>query len=260
MSEAKAYMEIFVSTGAKNAMFTLRTTRVHSSRDFFFTREAYIKNLSTDLEKAETLAIEYTKNLAEKIASPDFEVYYTGPETEELRARRGKLSADETAAIELIEAGVVPFGKHKNTNISDLQDTYLCWLTDQLKNPPEQLKPAFFALCSIASGVADERGLLAARQAKRDARHEEDLKSAHFGEIGKRYVEEVEVLYKNRDEFEGFLVGYKYTMKIGDNILTHNGKTDLPLGKIKLKFTVKFHNETSRGVKRTYINRPALEI
>ncbi|QIW87660.1 hypothetical protein Ab1vBOLIVR5_gp12 [Agrobacterium phage OLIVR5] len=252
----KAYMEIFVSTGAKNAMFTLRTSRVHSGPGFFFTREAYIKNLSTDLEKAEELAMEYTKNLAERIATPDFEVYYIGPETDELFKRRGKLSVADTQAVESIEAGIVPFGKHKDKKIADLPDTYLCWLTDQLKNPPDQLKPGFFTLCTVASGIANERGLLAARQAKRDERHEQDLKSTHFGEIGKRYTEEVEVLYKNEDKFDdGSFCQWKYTIKIGDDILTHNGKVDLEVGKAKLTFTVKFHCDTKTGVKRTYINR-----
>lgn len=252
---ARAYMEVFVSTGRKNAMFTLRTARIHSGDGFFFTREAYIKNLSTDAEKAEELAMEYTKEMAARIGGPDFEVYYVGMETEEIFKRRGKLSVMDTKAIEDLENGFVPFGKHKGTKLVDLPDTYILWLTDSLKSQ-EDMKPGFFAFCTVASGIANERGLMAIREQKRAERDEQEAKSNHFGIEGKRYTEEVEIVYANYDNESGY---FNYYIRLGDDILFHNGRTELPKGKVKLTFTVKFHNLTRKGVKKTYINRPKVE-
>ncbi|QIG66012.1 putative quorum-sensing-regulated virulence factor [Ochrobactrum phage vB_OspM_OC] len=253
---AKVFLQVFVSTGRKNAMFTLRTMRIHDTGNFSYSNEAYIKNLSTDAEKAEELAIEYAKALNDRIGSEDYVVEYVGMETDEIIKRRGKLSAKDTVAIEAIENGIVPYGKYKGQAIADLTDGYLLWLTDTLsKMDKDSAKPAFFALCSVASGIAHERGLIAEREQKRFDRFHRDSMSNHFGVIGGRYEMNVVVEFKKKDEYSNY---FKYQMRIGNDILFHNGNADLPLGECRLKFTVKFHNETQKGIKKTYINRPTL--
>nr|CAI3971151.1 hypothetical protein ORM20_00102 [Ochrobactrum phage ORM_20] len=252
MSIAKNVFEIFISTGEKNGFFTLRTSRSSHSENFSFYREAYIKNLSTDFEKAYKLAFEYYERMKERLETPDFEVIFTGAEYDHIIQRRGKLSVRDTLAIDSIEAGIVPFGKHKGLKIEDLPDTYLLWLTDKIKEMEEKDdKGVFFAFASIASGIAMEKGLLEKRDAERAERLERDLLSNHFGEIGKRYEEEVEVEFATHQEFGDS----KYQFRLGDDILFHNGSIRLRKGKVKIRFTVKFHCDTKTGVRKTYINR-----
>lgn len=249
----KMYIHVFLSTGDLQAMFTLRTARIVNG----FYLESYVKNLSTDFDKAEALAKAYAEGLQSRIGGPTCSVAFVGAEIDEIFKRRGKLSVRDTQAIEEIEAGRVPFGKHRGTKIEELPDGYILWLTDQLQK--DDLGPVFFTLASVASGIAESRDLLAKREIRREERRQEEAKSTHFGEIGKRYEEDVEVLYKNEKKEDGYFLFFKYTIKIGDKILTHNGKTDLPVGKCRIKFTVKFHYETDGAkVKKTYINRPVL--
>lgn len=249
----KMFLHVFVSTGELQAMFTLRTIRTVNG----FSIESYVKNLSTDFEKAERLAIAYADDLRSRIAGPTCQVIFSGTEIDEVFKRRGKLSVRETQYIEAIEDGFIPFGKHNGKKIEELPDSYLLWLTDQLNK--DDLSPVFFTLASIASGIADSRGLLAKREAAREEQRLEDLKSEWFGEIGNRYEEDVEVVFKKKvDDYEGPSY-FKYTIKIGDKILTHKGGTDLPLGKCRIKFTVKFQFESGDDkIKKTYINRPVL--
>jgi len=248
----KMIVSVFVSTGDLQAMFTLRTWRTVNG----YSIESYIKNLSTDFDKAQRLAREYAENLQSRIGGDTCSVVYVGEDIDEVFKRRGKLSVRDTQNIESIEAGIVPFGKHRGLKIEDLPDSYILWLTDQMSKEQDVV---FSALCSVASGIADAKGLLAKREILREERRQGDLKSVHFGVVGTRYEEDVEVLYKNRMEDQGFFMGFKYTIKIGDMILIHKGRTDLPEGKCRLKFTVKFHYETGEDkVKKTYINRPVL--
>jgi len=251
-ADYKMHISVFISTGDLQAMFTLRTWRTVNG----YSIESYIKNLSTDFDKAERLAQEYADNLQSRIGGDTCSVVFSGCDVDEVFKRRGKLSVRDTQNIESIEEGIIPFGKNKGMKIEELPDSYILWLTDQLA---KELDPVFSTLCSIASGIAQSRDLLAKREVRREERRQEDLKSAHFGEIGKRYEEDVEVLYRNRMEEQGFFMGFKYTIKLSDQILTHKGKTDLPEGKCRIKFTVKFHYETGEDkVKKTYINRPVL--
>lgn len=241
--------KVYISTGAKNAMFTLRVARELEGRWYV---DGFVKILSKFAMKAEELAKQYTEELAERINMP---VIFDGFATEGLAERRGKLSAMDTKAIMEIERGNVPFGKNKGMKISELSDNYLLWLTDELKKP--DLKPAFFSFALAGSGIAHERGLIAMRDAARLKRQEEDMKSEHYGVIGNRYTLDLLVEYANRDEETGY-TRYQFRDSFG-SILFHNGQVDFPKGEtVKIKFTVKFHNVTKTGIKKTYINRPTL--
>lgn len=250
-TENKMLMSVFISTGELNAMFTLRVSRTYNG----FYMERYIKNLSTDFNKAERLALEYTESLRERVGSETCEVVFVGADVDELYKRRGKLSVRETQMMEQVEAGEVPFGKHRGSKIVDLPDTYVLWLTDKLADP--ELSPVFYALATVASGIAFERNLLEKREQKREERRQRDSLSTHFGEIGSRYEEDVFVEFKKEVRFEDYFDHFKYQLRIGDQILTHKGKIDLPQGStIRMKFTVKFHY--GDDVKKTYVNRPKI--
>lgn len=250
MTTDKMIHQVFISTGALNAMFTLRVARMINGLYI----ERYVKNLSTDFDKADRLAREYADTLNERIGGKNCVVFYNGADVDWLFERRGKLSVRDTIAIEEIENGIVPFGKHKGQKINDLPDSYVLWLTDRLKD--ENLSPVFYALAISASNIAIERDLISKRDQARQEKYEKDVKSTFFGEPKTRYEHEVFVESKFENRYDdGEFSHYSYVLKIDDHILTYKGNIDLPLGeKVLLKFTVKHHY--GDDIQRTYINRP----
>ncbi|AKE44840.1 hypothetical protein AU106_gp209 [Sinorhizobium phage phiM9] len=181
---------------------------------------------------------------------------YIGPETEEVRHRRGKLSADATEKVEDIERGIVPFWKHKNSKIADLPDSYLLWLSDQLKYPT--IDAVMHTLASVASGIAEERGLFAIREMKRAEQREIDLKSNHIGVIGERLTFEgkIDAVYDKSDEYNDYFVT---KILIGNDIVMYRGRK---IGErdeaIKMTAKIKRH-EVYNEIKQTAVSHPRIK-
>lgn len=83
----------FISSGRKNAMYTLRVER----RGGGYTSDNYICNLSTDPEKAEAKAREYFDRVSARLTETDtFKMVFQGFADFDLFERRGKLSVFDT--------------------------------------------------------------------------------------------------------------------------------------------------------------------
>lgn len=249
----KIVQEFYISTGAKNAMYTLRSVRRMHGMNPEFMPDHYIRNLAADLEKAEQKAAEYVDAYRERVGETEgFSIILSFGADNAIYARRGKLSVNDTRMIETIEAGISPFGKHAGEKIDDLPESYILFFADKYGHTEKPVMEVFAAACL---GVALERGYIAKRDERRDEQRKKDLLSNFVGEIGVRQTFEgvVEsVFYK--ETFEG---GY-YINKVrcGDDLVMYFGNKLGEKGEsLKFKGTVKNHCEYEE-VKSTQINRP----
>lgn len=245
----------YVSTGAKNAMYTLRCHRTDSGGVLgVYSPDFYICNLSTDEENAAYKATMYFNAMRERMG-PDndnfclvLDAYGSG-----IYERRGKLSVRDSMALDRIEAGYVPFGKHADKRIDECEAGYLLWLSDKagtFDGVPMN------ALAMAAQGVALEKGYIAIREQQREERKAADSVSEFIGNVGERLEFEGEIVtsFQKLSDFgpmwivkvrcNGNLIAY-----IGSKSLGEKGET------IKFKATIKKHDEYN-GVKSTQVSRP----
>lgn len=161
----------------------------------------------------------------------------------------------QTVALEKIEAGLFPFGKHKDTPIADAPDSYVLYFADKHTEADVVVQ----ALAAVCMGVAMERDLIAKREAARQERAELDAQSQHVGTIGERILFEGEVVsafYREADAYSG---GFWITkVRCGGNLITYIGNMLAERGEtIKFKATVKKHDEY-KGALSTVVNRPKI--
>lgn len=256
MTAHKIQTVFFVRTGEKNVFYTLWSVRMGAG--IGAVHEHYICNLSTDEQEAEAKAIEYADAFRERVGETgDFKIIYGGIDADETYKRRGKLSIRDTHAIEDIEAGRFPFGKHAGTAIADAPASYLLFFADKLR---DDQTPVMAALSAACLGVALEKGYIAKRDAARAAQREIDLVSQHVGTVGERIEFAATIAYVFTKEATAYSAGYTIN-KLRDaagNLYVYFGK---PLGAvgdaIKVRATIKRHDERD-GIKTTAINRPKL--
>lgn len=260
------HQTFYISSGRKNAMYTLRYRRTPV---VYFEVDNYICNLSTDPELAEKKAREYFDAWKERVGETEtFKIHFEGAADFGLFERQYKLSVEQTEALEMLAAGIMPIGKHKGKALSELPAGTVLWYADQVgkeeesENEYQQRKSIFFdAVCSHMLGYALEMGYIAQREARREELEAKKARSQFIGEE------------KQRLDFEGELVLCKCVSTIqvawntwqdkfinvfecGDNIVVYFGN---PVGekgdKVKFKATVKEHNLRD-GVKQTIVQRP----
>jgi hypothetical protein len=260
MTPTKVTQQFYISTGRLNVFYTLRSTR-HGSHDVGYVWDNYVCTLSTDEDKAIEKVREYVAAFRERVGeTDDFKVVLNElPETD-VRHRRGKLSARDTDALEMLEAGRFPFGKHAGENIADAPDGYLLYFADKAK---EEARPVFAAMCTACLGVALEKGLIARREEKRAERAAQDALSQHVGTVGARLVVEGEIVTVYHKDGDDYSPGYWIT-KVRDpagNLFTYIGNELAPKGaRVRFRATVKSH-DTREGVRSTRVMRPAkLEV
>ena len=257
----------YISSGRKNAMYTLRYRRTPS---VYFEVDNYICNLSTDPDLAEKKAREYFDAWKARVGETDtFKIHFDGAADFGLFERQYKMSVEQTNALEMLEAGIMPIGKHKGKALSELPAGTVLWYADQVnkdgegeENEYQQRKSVFFTeVCSHLLGYALEMGYIAKREEQREELAAKKARSQFIGEE------------KQRLDFEGELVlckcistiqvawntwqdKYINVIECGDNIVVYFGN---PVGekgdKVKFKATVKEHNERD-GVKQTIVQRP----
>ncbi len=249
----------YVSTGAKNAMFTLRCHR-DSDKGILgpFAPDFYICNLSADEETAAYKATMYFNAMRQRMG-PDREDFMMHLDAwgGTVYERRGKLSVRDTQAMERIDAGYVPFGKHAGKRIDECEAGYLLWLSDKagtFEGVPMN------ALAMVAQGVSLEKGYIAVREEKRAERAEADAFSVHVGTIGERLDFEGEVITSFEKKQEGVSLYWLNKIRCNGNLVTWiSSKSIGEVGSVvKFKATVKKHDEY-KGVKSTVINRPAIK-
>ncbi|AGR48013.1 hypothetical protein PHIM7_293 [Sinorhizobium phage phiM7] len=254
-ADKKMTVLVYCITGAKNAMYTIRTQRIIPGV-MIACNDHYVCNVAATEEKAEEKALAYCARMQERMGD-GVVVEYIGFDGGDIIKRRGKLSAYDTQAIEDIEAGEFPFGKHKGEKIVDAPDGYITWLADQMNNPA--LKPVMAALAAVAYGVAIERGLFAKREARKLELQEMEAKSNFVGTIGERREFEGELIsvfgIKN-DPSDMGVAYYVNKIKMGDDIIVYAGNKLGERGDtLKIKATIKAHKEY-KGAKTTKVNRP----
>lgn len=249
----------YISTGAKNAMHTLRIRRTCTGVNPAFLPDFYVRNLAVDVETAQAKAQEYFDAWIERVGCnrPDFIVRLDLEPEYDITKRRGKLSAKDTRALEAIESGFFPFGKHRGEAIANAPDSYVLFFADKVNN--EESNVVFAALAAACMGVAFEKGLIAKREAARKERAIIDAKSVFVGEIGERREFSGIVIssFVKRNDYDGseFWIN---KIRCGDDIITYIGnKMGERDQSINFKATIKAHSEYN-GVKSTLVNRPKM--
>lgn len=260
MSATKIIQTYYVSTGAKNAMYTLRFRRDfigQAPHMFDMMPDHYVCNLAADEFLAMEKGAAYVEQFRERVGeTEDFKIIFdaSGADREAYK-RRGKLSVKDTFKIERIESGVIPFGKYAGKNFTDAPDSYILYWVD--KSREEITDPVIGAIIAMCQGFAAAKGLIAKRDAAREARHAVDVKSEYIGNVGKRqdFTGVLEYLSAPNDGSYG--VWHTNKVRIGNDIVLYFGA---PLGvqgeTITFRATIKAHKETD-GVKTTQVNRPA---
>lgn len=250
----------FISSGRKNAMYTLRVER----RGGEYVSDNYICNLSTDPDKAEEKAREYFDRWSARHGETEyFKPVFAGFADFELFTRRGKMSVVDTERLELVEQGIMPFGKNKDKKFIDLPMNTVLWWADQGKEENIESKgDVFQAVCAACMGVALEKDYIAKREEIRQERLERNARSEYIGEIKQRLdfegkIEAVVSCGMQQVSYNGWIEKFMNKILVGDNVVVYFGK---PLGEpgeeIKIRATVKAHEEYN-GVKQTIVNRPA---
>lgn len=254
----------YISTGAKSAMFTLWRGRESDDPHVnMFLRDHYVCNLAaagddvtgeTKEQLAERKATDYAERMSRTMGQP---VIFRGFYDEPFNLRRGKLSVQDTHALEAIERGVFPFGKHRDTLITDAPDGYIMWWSDQHTDR----KPVVAALAAVCMGVAMERDLIAKREAARCERAAADAASEFVGTIGERqtFTGEVVTLIQKGDDPAWGTTYFITKVRCDGNLIVAIGKKFAERGEtITFKATIKDHNEY-QGVKSTRVNRPKVQ-
>lgn len=245
----------FISSGRKNAMYTLRVER----RGGEYTSDNYICNLSTDPDKAEEKAREYYDRMVDRLNKSDtLEMVFQGFADFDLFERRGKLSVYDTEKLEMVEQGIMPFGKHKGKVIADLPMYTILWWADQVAG--ENNGDVFQAVCSYCMGVALDKGYIAKREEIRKERDEINAKSNFIGEPKQRLemkgvVEQVISLGFTQVSYYTEVEKFLTKIRVGDDVVVYFGNNIAEKGdEITFKATVKEHSEYN-GVKQTTVQR-----
>jgi hypothetical protein len=255
----KIIQTYYVSTGAKNAMYTLRFRRDcigQAPYMFNLMPDHYVCNLAATEELAMEKAAEFVKAFRERVGeTDDFKIRFdnSGADREAYK-RRGKLSAKATRQIEGIEMGQIPFGAHAGKQFNDAPDSWILYWVD--KSREEITDAVIGAIIGVCQGIASERGLIAKREALREERHALNLKSNHVGTVGKRQEFTGVLEYVSAPQIGTYGEWHTNRVRCGDNLVVYFGA---PLGKqgetITFRATVAKHEERD-GVKSTQVKRP----
>lgn len=258
MTATKIIQTFYISTGRKNAMHTLRSRRDVIGLNPVYMPDNYICNLAVDVEAAQAKALAYFDAWKERVGGnrEDFILSLELEPEYDITKRRGRLSAYETRAIESIEDGVFPFGKHSGSKIVDGPDGYVLFFADKLQSVDTNENPVMAALASACLGIALERDLIAKREVARTERAEADAKSEFVGNVGERreFTGEIVTSFEKRNDFAA---NYWITkIRCGSDLIVYIGNELGERGAtITFKATIKQHSEY-QGVKTTKVNRP----
>lgn len=258
----------YITTGAKNAMYTLRQMRLDdtasqvTNRSLAILVNNHICTLSSDEEKAIEKARNYVEAYRDRVGESEHLkiVLHDDIDIENVK-RRGKLSVKDTKRIISIENGIFPFGKHVDTKIEDAPDSYILYWADKVKEDLEDEVVAK-ALAGYCLGVALSKELIKKRDEKQKVQLEKDLKSEFIGKVGERIDFKGTIVscneIKEYIQGEGYLGTGRFKNKIlcGNDIVFYTGKKMGEINEeIDFRGTIKVHYD-AKGVKMTIVNRP----
>ena len=253
--EKEPQREVYIASGAKNAMYTLRVSTWRAEGGFG--SDNYIMNLSNDPKKAEAKAKIYFDNNypnADFLGFADFDLNAWGAPS--------KIEQEQITAI---EDGYIPFGKHAGEKIADLSDGYVLWWADQ-DTDENTMRPAA-ALIACMKGEASSRGLYAKREAKQAERAKIEAQrvsnSHHIGAIGERREFTGKVVFVTSgdgnfgtwfltglDTAEGFVLYWNTLSTTVENFVVNAKAGDV----VTFHARIKDHGERD-GVKQTIVSR-----
>jgi uncharacterized protein (DUF3820 family) len=173
----KVITEVYISSGRKNALYTLRIQR--SGGALYV--DNYIRSLGRDPVECEAKAKDYF----DRMFGGREDCFFAGFAGFELNGW-GAPAPWEREQLDLIEQDIMPFGKHQGKSITDMDDGYVMWWAEQPVT--EGTKRPAAALIDRMKGIALERDLYAKRDAKEAERLAEIAKrpNGHVGTVGER--------------------------------------------------------------------------
>lgn len=259
----------YVSSGRKNAMYTLRYRRFPVP---FGCVDNYVCNLSTDPDLAEEKAKAYFEAWKERVGETEtFKITFGGGADFDLFSRESTFSVEHTECLEMLNHGIMPIGKHKGKPVEDLPPTTILWYADQSveeisgDNEYSIRKAKFFStVCSMMLGYALDMGLIEKREAEKQAIIEKRRLSNHIGEPGKRMdfkgsIALCKELSTTQVAWNTWTTKFINVIDCDGDLVVYFGK---PLGEkgdlISFKATIKEHNERD-GAKQTIVQRPKIE-
>lgn len=258
----------YISTGAKNAMYTLRQMRLSdtasqaTNQSLALFVNNHICTLSADEDKAIEKARNYVEAYRDRVGeSENLKIVLHDDIDIENVKRRGKLSVKDTKQIVSIENGIFPFGKYVNTKIEEAPDSYILYWADKVKENLEEEVVAK-ALAGYCLGIALSKELIKKRDEKQKIQLEKDLKSKFIGKVGETIEFNGVIVSCNEiKEYihgEGYLGTGRFKNKIlcGDDIVFYTGKKMGEVNEeINFKGTIKLHYD-AKGINMTIISRP----
>lgn len=256
----------YISTGGNNIMYTLRRiTVLKDGRE----SDSYVKNLSTESDKAIIHATEYYSKF-ESVIKGVFPVLLddqikTNPL---LEWGDGKLTASDMYKIKSLLNGVILFGKHHGKRIQDIPNDYLCWVCGSCKknslDGKQNKVSELFANIALAELI--DRGFIKTYHQLenylsevKEKKHKLEMLSDHIGEVKERIeLTELTIVYC-KYEWDHIYNQKRYFFKLkqDNNVLTYSGTIDLgdEKSKINIKATIKDH-KLYNEIKTTVISRP----
>jgi uncharacterized protein (DUF3820 family) len=245
---------IYISSGLLNGFYTLRS-RTEAG---LFSTDIYLRNLSTDQDKAEAKAREYFDRVYGDTAA---DVRFEGFADFDLTPWGKALKPWERAQMGEIEAGCWPFGKHKGARIEGSPEGYIVYWAEQTADAS---KPVALALIEVCRSIADSKGLRVKFEERRKQvaaqRAADAVTSRHVGTVGKRDTFAALTLraLPSFDSMYGRVYIHILADAAGNVLIYKGGKALANVGDtVTLKATVKEHGERE-GTLQTILSRPAL--
>lgn len=149
MNHIQVHTTVYIDSGRKNAMYTLRQSRTGGMHHI----DMYLHNLSNDPVKAEAKARAWFDRVYADRVDPSL-YHFEGFADFELNEWGGPNQWEREAIHMITEDGIIPFGKNKGEKIADLEDSYIMWWSKQ-----DSDKLVGQALIEIMKLIAEERGL-----------------------------------------------------------------------------------------------------
>lgn len=130
----------YISSGEKTKMYTLRENYLERHQGYIIERDFYVRNLSTDPDKA----LQVARDLGYEVDSkPDFtleEIRRNKSEAEAKRYEEYRIAEQrerelrENQQIDMIKAGLFPFGKYRSLGFEQAPESYIqYWLKTDIE-------------------------------------------------------------------------------------------------------------------------------
>ena len=262
--------EVYIGTGELTGFYTLRrVTYSTNPNGGFFYRDDYVKNLSTDADKADDLAKQYAARTG---------CLLTGYADFDLRAHTNNELLNKRVIAFIKERQIFSFGKYRGRTFSDILESdpqYMYWLKSEEVNT--KVKQYTFKLTCVAIQELCSEGALVIPEPVVEPVVEEVKKpSEYIGTVGEKIELELTVVF--RKHVDSAFGGTNMLIMVDDNdnvVKTFTNASWLyeeiedetgfytrhkviKGDRIKIKGTIKKHDNSYKDEKATILSRPKL--